>query len=169
MKTKQGFTLVELLVVIFIIGILLTTVVVSYRSAMIRNRDETRAGHTESLRLAVIMYADKKQEFPLGGNGDCGGSLSAVEIKGADTKNCFQEELQDFLPHFDQYHDPFYPGYSGSVYTYELDGDDCRISYCNEKDSREKQVDCRTGEVSDGGVCLHNDQLDSIHGTEAIN
>jgi len=60
-STKQkGFTLVELLIVIAIIGILVTILVVSLRQAADRSRNtKTIAGVVQIRRVAAEMYAEE--------------------------------------------------------------------------------------------------------------
>jgi prepilin-type N-terminal cleavage/methylation domain-containing protein len=58
-KLKQGFTLVELLIVISILGVLASIALVSFRSAQIRGRDAQRKNDLKQISSALeLFYAD---------------------------------------------------------------------------------------------------------------
>lgn len=72
---RSGFTLVELLLVIFIIGLLASIVVVAVNSARIKARDGRRIADVTQVRNAVEMFADQSGTFPsTGGNWQDSGS-----------------------------------------------------------------------------------------------
>lgn len=62
---KRGFTLVELLTVIAIIGILVSIVAVATNQARIRARDTQRKADLNSVATALEMYYAHKREFPV--------------------------------------------------------------------------------------------------------
>lgn len=65
MKNKKGFTLVELLVVISIIGILSSFAVVSLNSARQKARDALRRGDMAQVRTALnLYYDDNNYQYP---------------------------------------------------------------------------------------------------------
>ena len=73
-KIKFGFTLVELLVVISIIGILSTVLLANFNAARERSRDTQRKADLRNLQTALRLYYSDYGSFPT--------SSSANEIKG---------------------------------------------------------------------------------------
>jgi len=65
MERQHGFTLIELLVVIAIIGILSSVVLTSLTSARAKGRDARRISDISQLRLALELYYDSQQSYPL--------------------------------------------------------------------------------------------------------
>ncbi len=63
-KFKKGFTLVELLAVIAIIGILASVVLASLSTARRKARDARRVADIKQLQLAVELYADSSGIYP---------------------------------------------------------------------------------------------------------
>ena len=61
---KKGFTLIELMVVIAIIGILASIVLVSLNSARKKSRDARRLSDIKQLQLALEMYFDSNGHYP---------------------------------------------------------------------------------------------------------
>lgn len=62
---SKAFTLVELLVIIFIIGLLASIVIVSVRSARTKGRDARRRVDLETMRTAMEFYKDKTGTYKL--------------------------------------------------------------------------------------------------------
>ena len=63
-KKRKGFTLVELLVVISIIGILASLSMVSVNIARQRARDAKRKADAAQIQLALYLYFDDNLHFP---------------------------------------------------------------------------------------------------------
>ena len=63
-KKKLGFTLVELLVVVSIIGVLTMISVSSFVSAQIKGRDSQRKSDLDGLSKALMMYYNDNGKFP---------------------------------------------------------------------------------------------------------
>lgn len=60
-KSKQGFTLIEILIVVAIIGILTALVSVNLQSARQRARDVQRKADLKSIQQALEMYKNDQQ------------------------------------------------------------------------------------------------------------
>lgn len=61
---RAGFTLVELLVVLAIIGLLLTAVVASTQIARTRSRDARRLSDLRQIQTALALYEGINQQYP---------------------------------------------------------------------------------------------------------
>ncbi|MCX6806524.1 MAG: prepilin-type N-terminal cleavage/methylation domain-containing protein [Candidatus Berkelbacteria bacterium] len=64
LKKSKSFTLIELMVVIFIIGILTTLIMVNLSEARARSRDARRKADVDSIRAALEMYYEVKGSYP---------------------------------------------------------------------------------------------------------
>ena len=70
-KSSKGFTLVELLVVIFIIVVLATVILVSLTKAREKSRDNRRKSDLAVIQQALEMYYSEKHTFPAVGQSGC--------------------------------------------------------------------------------------------------
>lgn len=66
MKTKKGFTLVELIVVITIIAVLTAVGVVNYGGVTKKSRDSRRMADLEKYRVALEMARQVGSTYPAG-------------------------------------------------------------------------------------------------------
>lgn len=64
MHIKRGFTIIELLIVIVIIGLLTSVATISFISAQRNARDNTRKTQVQSIATAVETYYATKRSFP---------------------------------------------------------------------------------------------------------
>lgn len=62
--TKSGFTLIEILVAVAIIGVLATLVVANMQGARERARDVQRKSDLKQVKLALRLYYNDNQEYP---------------------------------------------------------------------------------------------------------
>jgi type II secretion system protein G len=61
---KKGFTLIEILVAVAIIGILATILIANFQGTRARARDAKRKRHLNQLKTALRMYYNDFQEYP---------------------------------------------------------------------------------------------------------
>ncbi len=78
-SNSRGFTLLELLIVILIIGVLVAIGIRSFISSQIKSRDAKRKGDLESIARALEVYYNDNGTYPTSDNGvmvgeDSGGS-----------------------------------------------------------------------------------------------
>jgi type II secretion system protein G len=68
---KQGFTIVELLIVIVVIGILAAITIVAYNGVQARARDTTRKSDLSIIAKAINLYYSDNGAYPPGAAGWC--------------------------------------------------------------------------------------------------
>ena len=72
MLNRKGFTLIEILIVVAIIGILASVVVVGLGPAQKRGRDSRRVSDLRSVQNALELYYGKNGQYPTVGVGSWG-------------------------------------------------------------------------------------------------
>lgn len=72
MSKKKGFTLVELLAVMFIIGILAAVVIVNISAARAKGRDAKRRADLNTIKSALEMNANANQSYAVAGTSNWG-------------------------------------------------------------------------------------------------
>ena len=77
-NAKKGFTLIEVLTVIAIIGILSAIVMLSVSSSQKKGRDGRRISDINQIRLALSLYYDANNSYP-SGNGTTAGTLGVLQ------------------------------------------------------------------------------------------
>lgn len=73
---SKGFTLLELLVVLAIIGILTAIGTVSFTAAQIRARDSQRKSDLKVIASVLETYFQENKAYPESGSGSCPGGAS---------------------------------------------------------------------------------------------
>lgn len=63
-KKQQGFTIVELLIVIVVIGVLAAITIVAYNGIQGRARDSQRISDVRSIQKALEIYKTQKGSYP---------------------------------------------------------------------------------------------------------
>lgn len=89
-NSTQGFTLVEILVVMMIIGVIASMLLVNFQDARTRSRDSVRKADLRQVKSALQLYYNDYQQFPdsnggsilgcgVGAGGQCswGGAFAA--------------------------------------------------------------------------------------------
>lgn len=66
-RKQSGFTIVELLIVIVVIGILAAITIVAYNGIQSRARDNRRNSDSTAIRKALELYKIDNGTYPLGG------------------------------------------------------------------------------------------------------
>lgn len=80
---NKGFTIIELLVAIVVIGILAGITIVSYTGIQQRSRDTERAGHIAQIQIALDKYYADNSQYPLvcaADNTPCAASLLSTAL-----------------------------------------------------------------------------------------
>ncbi|MCR4286015.1 MAG: type II secretion system GspH family protein [Candidatus Kaiserbacteria bacterium] len=80
MNTRDGFTILELLVVITIVGIISAVILGMINESRIKGRDGSRKAQTQELLKALELYYTENGVYPLYGAGaGAGGYLSGIQ------------------------------------------------------------------------------------------
>jgi len=132
---KKGFTIVELLVAIVVIGILITITIASYTSIQARARDSERDSDITQVKIALEKYHAEKSMYP----------AACVDDDTVCTISALAIELQPYIKVIP--HDPRYV--SGSVDDYSYVRSDTSYDGYAIKVKYESRPECKTGENID--------------------
>lgn len=129
--SKKGFTIIELLVTMVVIGILASITIVSYSGIQQRSRDSDRESDITLIKVALEKYHADKSMYP----GVCTADDVPCVVSSLDT------ELKPYLVKIP--HDPKQPVDSALDYQYirgttQSDGYGIRVSF-------ESKAQCKTG------------------------
>lgn len=139
LKIHKGFTLIELMIVIVILGVLATLISGNFFTSLKKGRDARRKTDLEQLQRALEMYYEDKGSYPAVAQVTFGGKLCETVACAADEKIYMQK-----LPE-----DP-----SSNIYVYQTTGNDYKLYTCIENN-----LDQGPGVKQDGyagtncGVC----------------
>lgn len=67
-KNRNGFTLVELLVVISILGVLVSVALAAFRSSQVKGRDAQRKSDLKQMSSALELYYSDYGQYPTSGS-----------------------------------------------------------------------------------------------------
>ena len=88
---QKGFTIVELLIVIVIIGILAALVIVAYNGIQTRARNTQVASSIQVYRKALLQYAVENQSYPSTGRACLGQDYPDTGVfTAANNRQCFR-------------------------------------------------------------------------------
>jgi prepilin-type N-terminal cleavage/methylation domain-containing protein len=119
---KKGFTMIEVLVVLAIIGILTAILVANYTEARKNSRDKLRKSDLKSLQLAIELYKAQNGSYPPAG---CGRGVWSWTGSSASFGSC-TEYISGLAPQFI----PALPqdrGTTGHGYIYMTDGTSYKV------------------------------------------
>lgn len=111
MKKQNGFTLVELLIVIVIIGILASLIFANFAGVRQRARDSQRKSDLKQIQTALELYRADSRTYPCFATG-CGWSIVS---RLSEAIPPLSPNYISKIPDDPVYHDPDYRGYCYSV------------------------------------------------------
>lgn len=109
---QKGFTIVELLIVIVIIGVLVTLVISAYNGIQNRANNQKTESAVNAYRKALIQYATINRAYPIAGNACLGEPFYTNCYTGVNSTT-FNNALRPFLGNA-----PELPKPSTNTYTY---------------------------------------------------
>ena len=132
---KKGFTIIELLVSIVVIGILISITIASYTNIQQRARDSERESDITQVKIALEKYHADKSMYP----------PACLDDDVVCTISFLASELQPYLKVIP--HDPRFTAGSVDDYSYvrsdtSNDGYGLKVKY-------ESKAECKTGENID--------------------
>jgi len=90
MKKKNGFTLLELMIVIVILGVLATLITGTFITSLKKGRDAKRKADLEQVQRALEFYYEDNLTYPLTLDLTSGGKLCHPDPDGCATKTYIQ-------------------------------------------------------------------------------
>ncbi len=111
-KNNKGFTLVELLVVVLIIGILVAIAIPVYNKAQLGAAQKAHDANLRTIDAAIMMYYAENGEYPK----EVGGEVTAKTVL-VEYIETWPEIPEAVMKHMDE-------GWGTSGYTYTISDDD---------------------------------------------
>ncbi len=121
-KHKRGFTLIEVLVVVSIIGILTAILVANYNDARKNSRDKIRKSDLKSLQLAIELYKAQNGSYPSAGCSRGAGIWTGPSASYGSCTEYIANLVPSFIPAL-----PQNPSPTGTGYLYRTDGSSYKI------------------------------------------
>lgn len=134
-KNKDGFTLVELLVAIAILGVLATVGLASFRTAQMRGRDTQRKSDLKQISNAVELYYQDYKKYP------------SVEDLNLDSEDEFTDGKTGYIKRV-----PRDPGGSAYVYRVSVLGNKYQL-FARLENSQDKNIITGLTVSCGGEVC----------------
>ena len=78
---KKGFTLVEMIIVVAILGIMAAIVIPQFRGNMVQAKDSASMTNLATIRTQIELYALQHNGFPPGYVGGAGATLAVLELQ----------------------------------------------------------------------------------------
>lgn len=100
LSLKRGFTLIEILVVIAVIGILIALSAVAYQAIRKSSRDTKRRADLQDIRSALELYRTDCRAYPpslgssLVGSGVCGGNVYLQQVPADPTPSSYSYQYR---------------------------------------------------------------------------
>ena len=94
-KSRSGFTIVELLIVIVVIAILATITIVAFNGVQARSKDTRRYSDMQAIMKALELYKADKGQYPDVAYSGAGG-LSGWEVSSKETTGEFLAPLKAY-------------------------------------------------------------------------
>lgn len=129
---RSGFTLIEILVVVFIIALLASIVIINVNQSRLRARDARRLSDMENIRNALEFYYESNRAYPALCGDPTGPTMPAgcYRYSGTSPTNWVPSITPQFLPVLPV--DPKNTGYS--IYIYGSNGKDFKMMALMEVD-----------------------------------
>ncbi len=133
MYNKKGFTLIELMVVVAIIGVLASVLYASFEDSREQARDRVRSAELKELQMAIELYRAQNGQYPAAG---CGASTLQFAGPGPASVSGFRAcppgnplyilgLVPDFIPALPR--DPRFESEANRGFYYRSDGDSYKL------------------------------------------